>query len=85
MNSLGYKTVDADERALLAACFMLVSCLDYSSMGVVRIPSVTSIEFHRITRSYILEDMVEVNRRFGVSYCLHLQEQLLHTWFSLAF
>jgi hypothetical protein len=41
-----------------AACFMLVSCLAYSSilkMEAIR-SSETSIDFHRTTRHYIRED-----------------------------
>jgi hypothetical protein len=52
-------------RHLLAVCFMLVSCLAYSStlkMEVTRFPE-TSVDFQRTTRPYILKDKTLYNHR----------------------
>jgi hypothetical protein len=46
-------------RAPQATCFMLVSCLDYSSTlrMVATFPSEMLVKFQRITWRYILEDV----------------------------
>jgi hypothetical protein len=46
-------------EVLLATCFTLVSCFTYSSIQKIeaRISSETSVDFHRTTRRYIVEDI----------------------------
>jgi hypothetical protein len=52
-------------RGLLATCFMLVSCLAYSSTLKMeaRCFSETSVDFQRTTRRYIPEDRTLHNHR----------------------
>jgi hypothetical protein len=51
-------TKQAASTALLAPCFMLDSCLGYSSMLKAVCCPETLIDFHRTTQRYVPEDTI---------------------------
>jgi hypothetical protein len=67
-------------RAVIANCFMLVSCSPYFSTPKMEATcsSETSVEFHRITRRYIPGDKILHNHR-----CDNLKSYVLFSVFIL--
>jgi hypothetical protein len=61
-------------RALFDACFMLASCLGYSSTLKMEIcSSETSVDFQRNTLCYIPEDILRHNYRHeNLKFCIYI-------------
>jgi hypothetical protein len=57
-------TTHSKNVALLAACFMLISCLVYSTLKMVTRASEMSVDFSRMTCHYIPEDRTLLDLQF---------------------